>query len=271
MDAHYPYRPNDEHDSWGENRLRTLHNDISGPLAREFLTGRPLWQLEALRSLYDGCIAQVDAELKALIRSLEKREVLKNTLVVITSDHGEAFGEPSELNRSTPIISHSWGINEELTHVPLVTKFPNQHEPKTVEEPATLTNFPNVVKSTICGNPDPTKFVPDGDVLVSTYRLEESSNVLPRSCNSPSRFFGPWRAVYRVKDGRTHKYATRRDESVTVVTPNALSRCVISDDDEGVVKQAFADLEPAGIDESSNSDEVDESIERKLEDLGYLR
>lgn len=270
MDAHYPYRPKDEHDSWGGDQLRTLHDDISGPLAREFLTGRPFWQLEALQSLYDGCIAQVDAELEALVTSLKERDAFENTLVVITSDHGEAFGEPSELNRRTPVIGHSWGINEELTHVPLVAKFPDQRGSETVAEPATLTNFPSVVRSALAGEKDVTAFVPDGDVLVATHRLAESSNVLPQGCDRPSRFFGPWRAVYQTEDGEVHKYAARRDESVTLVTPDAQSRCAVADADDGVVETAFAEVQPAGVDADAGID-VDETVERKLEDLGYLR
>lgn len=269
MDAHYPYRPRHESDKWGGERLRNLHDDISGPLAREFLTGRPLWQLEALKSLYDGCIAQLDSEIERLITSLKKQSRFENTLVVITSDHGEAFGEPSELNSETPVISHSWGINEGLTHVPLLVKYPNQSGSMTFDEAATLTNFPNAVRSAVDGEWNGAEFVPDENVLVATHRLPESTTVLPKGCDRPSRFFGPWRAVYETDGGEVYKYAVRRDESVTMVIPDAQSRYRTSDGDSEVVETVFTDIQQADVKQISN--EVGREVEEKLENLGYLR
>lgn len=45
------------------------------------------------REAYDGSIAYLDAELEKLFRELERRGEMENTLVIITSDHGEEFGE----------------------------------------------------------------------------------------------------------------------------------------------------------------------------------
>ena len=42
---------------------------------------------------YDQAIAYLDHEVGALLRALEQRGVLANTLVIVTSDHGEEFGE----------------------------------------------------------------------------------------------------------------------------------------------------------------------------------
>src|SRR4030042_411788 len=41
----------------------------------------------------------------------------KNTIFIITSDHGEMFGEHG-------LVQHSFGLYNELTHVPLIIKFP---------------------------------------------------------------------------------------------------------------------------------------------------
>jgi arylsulfatase A-like enzyme len=45
------------------------------------------------RDAYDGSIAYLDAELEKLFRELERRGAMENTLVIVTSDHGEEFGE----------------------------------------------------------------------------------------------------------------------------------------------------------------------------------
>lgn len=42
---------------------------------------------------YDQAIASIDAEIGRLLRELEGRGQLRNTLVIVTSDHGEEFGE----------------------------------------------------------------------------------------------------------------------------------------------------------------------------------
>ena len=44
------------------------------------------------RDCYDDCIAALDAQLGRLLESLQSQGLLENTEVIITSDHGEAFG-----------------------------------------------------------------------------------------------------------------------------------------------------------------------------------
>jgi len=67
--------------------------------------------------LYDGAIAFVDDALGRMFRELEARGVLDNTLVIVTSDHGEGFGEHG---------LHGHGNSLYLTelHVPLVIRYP---------------------------------------------------------------------------------------------------------------------------------------------------
>jgi arylsulfatase A-like enzyme len=67
---------------------------------------------------YDGGIAYMDAELGRLISVLTERGVLDRTIVVVTSDHGEMFGEHGG------IVSHGNALYLELTHVPLVMRYP---------------------------------------------------------------------------------------------------------------------------------------------------
>jgi arylsulfatase A-like enzyme len=271
MDAHYPYRPKTEYDEWGGERLRRLHDEISGPLAEEFLDGRPLWQLRALSNLYDGCIRQIDAQLDALVHTLKERDCFEDTLLVVTSDHGEAFGERSEVDPETPLIDHSWGIHEVLTHIPFVVKFPGQQEGTTIEKPTTLTEFPELVRAAMTGTWDGTELNPSEKVIVSTYRLPASSNVLPDGCERQVRFFGPWRAVYEDVGGTVRKYASRGDQSVTVEVQNAQTSYRLSEDGSDRVKQAFSGIEQVEIEQESGEEAIDEAVEEKLENLGYLR
>jgi len=68
---------------------------------------------DALIAYYDGEIAYLDAQIAKLLNALRDREVLADTLVVLTGDHGEEFGEHGRLG-------HGRSVFEEQLHVPLV-------------------------------------------------------------------------------------------------------------------------------------------------------
>jgi arylsulfatase A-like enzyme len=66
--------------------------------------------------LYDAAIAHLDEEIARMLGALERRGALDNTLVVITSDHGEQFGEHG-------LVGHGNSLYLPLLHVPLVVVF----------------------------------------------------------------------------------------------------------------------------------------------------
>jgi arylsulfatase A-like enzyme len=66
------------------------------------------------RDSYDDCIADLDEHLGRLIDELERRGVLESTWLVITSDHGESFGE------QPGVFIHGTSLYQPQLHVPLV-------------------------------------------------------------------------------------------------------------------------------------------------------
>ena len=74
-------------------------------------------EIQLQRDAYDDCIAYLDARIGELIAALEARDVLSDTLVVITSDHGEQFGEHG-------LIYHGNSLYRPLLHVPLILVHP---------------------------------------------------------------------------------------------------------------------------------------------------
>ncbi len=70
-----------------------------------------------LRDLYDACVASVDAELGRLLEGLARRGLLETTLVVVTSDHGEEFGEHGG-------SGHGYTLFDENLRVPLILAHP---------------------------------------------------------------------------------------------------------------------------------------------------
>jgi arylsulfatase A-like enzyme len=77
------------------------------------------------RERYDGEIAFTDHHLGRVLAALERRPFASRTIVIITSDHGEAFGEHD-------LYRHGFELWEELVRVPLVVYVPGA-EPRRID------------------------------------------------------------------------------------------------------------------------------------------
>ncbi len=75
--------------------------------------------IESEMAAYDGAIAYMDDQLGRLFDELGKRGLLRNTVVIVTSDHGEQFGEHG-------FFEHGNSLYWPLLHVPLVISFPER-------------------------------------------------------------------------------------------------------------------------------------------------
>jgi len=69
-----------------------------------------------LVELYDAGIRQFDSEISRLFTFVENRELMDETLFVITSDHGEEFMEHGS-------IKHGHSLYEEIVRVPLTIRY----------------------------------------------------------------------------------------------------------------------------------------------------
>lgn len=110
-DAHVPYLPPAPYDRrFGRIPQRMLPNLRS----RESLP-EPLPQDEhaALIAGYDNCLAFLDEQVGKLVEFLSRSSEASRTIVIITSDHGEAFGEHGS-------YGHGWDVYREVLHVPLI-------------------------------------------------------------------------------------------------------------------------------------------------------
>ncbi|MBX0323117.1 sulfatase-like hydrolase/transferase [Halomicroarcula sp. F13] len=271
MDAHFPYEPSPEHDLWGGEKLQALHSEFQKPPANEFIQGRHWWQLEAFEHLYDGTIRQLDGFVEQIITGLKRNDVHDDTIIIVTSDHGEGFGEISRLTGRTRLVDHSWGIDEVLTHVPLLVKYPDQTDPAIVDRLASLTEFPSTVEAVLDGTAGTDSFVPEGPVVSSTDRLLEADDgIFDGSSEAREDYYGPWRAVYEQTDEGVKKYAQRGTDSITEVIDGTRVSEHIESGGEKMVELTFADLTPLDLKRSTQG-EVTSEVEDRLSELGYLR
>ncbi|MEM7204405.1 MAG: sulfatase [Planctomycetota bacterium] len=130
FDAHDPYLPPAEH--------RFSDREANNPTPQRWMLRAPA-QIAALQDAYDGCVRWIDAELAQLFADLRDRGALEDTLVIVTSDHGEHFGEHERLG-------HTNSLYRELLEVPLVIWFPG-HVPAGVRAtaPVSLVDLPATV------------------------------------------------------------------------------------------------------------------------------
>jgi len=81
---------------------------------------------EIMNELYEGEVAMLDAQVEKLAKALEAAGVLDETLLVITSDHGENIGEHGR-------IDHMLSMYDTTIRVPLVLRYPPRVAAGTVD------------------------------------------------------------------------------------------------------------------------------------------
>lgn len=83
--------------------------------------------LDLLSAKYQGAVNYVDRNLGKLLRFLKNRKLLDNTLIILTSDHGESLTEHD-------IFFDHHGLYDMTTHVPLILFFPRHFPyPKSIK------------------------------------------------------------------------------------------------------------------------------------------
>jgi len=76
--------------------------------------------LQHIVNAYDASIRSVDAAFQGLLDFLKEAGFYDNTLIIVTSDHGEEFNERGK------VAVHGNSLFEELIRVPLIIKLPEE-------------------------------------------------------------------------------------------------------------------------------------------------
>lgn len=132
MDAHDPYLPPPPFNTLFEGRTPGFRPEHWEAAHERIVRGAPgISNAEQTHfsSQYDGAIAYLDSEVELLIKEFQKRGLFENTMIVVTSDHGEALGEHGYLG-------HGWSLHNHQVRVPLIIKYPGQREGRVSEQNA---------------------------------------------------------------------------------------------------------------------------------------
>lgn len=139
MEAHRPYdtrpRPGllERPPSQDPNLIPRLYDAV--------LPGKadaPAALVRDLVDQYDTAIANLDEEVGNLLAALTAAGHEDDTIVVITSDHGEFFGEHR-------LAEHSKDVYQEVLAVPLIVRSPGQRVGRVVDTVASSVDVPRLV------------------------------------------------------------------------------------------------------------------------------
>lgn len=99
----------------GEEKKAALHD--ASVLEGDTITAA---ERECIAGLYDDGIGYVDEQLELLFGQLAEMNILDDSIVILTSDHGESLYEHRDYRGHAKYVYHS------IVRVPLIVKFPGQ-------------------------------------------------------------------------------------------------------------------------------------------------
>lgn len=152
IEAHNPYLPpdpfferfRDPSVSAGESR-RIGRKDWTDHYLKQPFTPR---EFEVQSRLYDGEVAYVSSLVGEVLEALRDDGRYDDTLIMVTSDHGELFGEGGR-------IQHVFSLSNKLVRVPLIVRRPGGEAAGTVDDRAgqLVDLFPTILNA--CGARQP--------------------------------------------------------------------------------------------------------------------
>ncbi len=268
VEPHAPYDPSE----WllpGERPAGAATPEVLGGLDGEGADERTIADL---RTLYRGELAYADRELARFLEALRARGALDNTIVVVTSDHGEQFAEHDR-------FGHGRTLFEEELRVPLVVWGPGVVPARgDVTRPASLVD----VGSTLLSLAKVAVDFGNGEDLSEVFGAGDGSAPPPARAllaelaldgrNLAAIRWDDWKLVHdrRAESYRMHNLASDprelRDLFDELGTANervtALSRLLADWTD----RLAAARLDPAGARPAPSSELLEQ-----LRALGYLQ
>lgn len=87
---------------------------------------------KAVIALYDGQIRQLDDYMGVLIEKMKQCGILDNTILIITSDHGEELFEHGFIGHASTSLNAK--LYDEIIHIPLIIRWPKKVKHKIVDD-----------------------------------------------------------------------------------------------------------------------------------------
>lgn len=123
MEAHHPYAPRRPyHRSFTQHPYRAVWRQfLKAGRTKNYVIAEESWTHDSLTdciALYDGEIVYLDTQIRKLVDILAVAGVIDDTILLVTSDHGETFGEHRVCGKR--IVGHQFSLHAPVTRIPLV-------------------------------------------------------------------------------------------------------------------------------------------------------
>lgn len=227
-------------------------------------------KLKNIEGLYHGDIYMADECVKKIHDELKARNLLKNTLFIVTSDHGETF------QRHTSFMGHERELYEDTIRVPAVFSFPGKipalgarfDNPRLADLMPTILEFLGIEAPPTDGK----SFLPlltDANAKLPE-REPTSFETIPLSGHTYKIGFrdGVWKYFYDLKTGEEFLFNLESD----FLEQRNLMKAPEYADQAGRFRELqgkwFAETKPKTS--ATNKDMSPETI-KQLKSLGYLR
>jgi arylsulfatase A-like enzyme len=259
FDPHYPYEPPRGFDTFSRGTANPPSAWVDSALE-----GQPpsLEVQDALIARYDDEIAAMDFQLGRLLDAWRKRTGGQPTLVIVTADHGESFGEEG-------FYLHNGSLGEEATRIPLLIQYPDGRGAGTSDDrPVQLVDVLPIVASAVdIELPGEVQGVLPGE-RVRAY-LE-----LLRNSFRVKRFGDRYDHDLEALIDWPHKLVVADREDVTLYRVDGMLKQPMRAADASSVERLVADLtahrERVGEAQSIGRAELDAETVESLRALGYL-
>ncbi|ELZ24418.1 sulfatase [Halosimplex carlsbadense 2-9-1] len=274
--AHSPYDPPtrfksefesyfDAWDAVDDSAAETLSDDAYAWMLDEVRAGDPEWDL--VKCWYDGEIRYLDSLLGTLFDGLRDRGLFEDTMVVVTSDHGEQFGEDG-------LVYHQFSLAERLVNVPLLVKWPGQTSAETSDELVSLVDLAPSMVELATGEAPPEM---DGRSLRTGAEPEAVFAEYAGPSESIQRRFaerdGPFddydTGLQAVRTAR-HKLVRRTDGTATLYDISDGTDRPIDDDELAADLRSRLEAALGELPRREEGEDLSEHVESHLEEMGYL-
>jgi arylsulfatase A-like enzyme len=215
MDAHFPYVPPAPYNSRFPGRRPETTQDDLELQQHTIVTGgdAPGYRSHSV-SQYDGGIAYVDQQIGQIASWLKRRGTYENTMIIVTSDHGEAFGERKR-------VGHANSPYQNLLHVALLVKYPGQKLRGMEPRPVSLTDVAPTILETAAVAAPPTmqgrslNRDTDREIFAETFPCPVAhSPDCPNGCTARAIFSWPYKFI-TTSNGRRELFDLGTDPAET--------------------------------------------------------
>lgn len=211
MDVHFPYKPPKKFQLYFRSKpMNNLEMSIlNDKIIKNDKLSKPSEmsedEIRNIIDLYNGEIRYVDNEIKSLIGELSEMDILNDTLIVITADHGEQFWEHGE-------FGHGANLYDELIRVPLII-YNSAYKNIEIDEPVSLLDVSPTIMD-ILGISDNNTF--QGTSLIPIIKGErKSSGVISETFGKGRRRISyrtkKWKYILNEGNGQTELYDLETD------------------------------------------------------------